>query len=217
MFVDIHQAFDRIPRQPLFDFLATQAVDPKLLALIAEWHSMTSYIIWHDHEQFEFGTGRGVRQGCRIAPTLWTSYTIAFFHTLARATSSEWVQRCITMFADDLHSGQTFHTAAQLWEAIQNLGHILDALEGMGLELALDKTFVLLHICGSNCRKITQQLMKRDRDGVYIEVPRHAKPVTKLRVKKHAKYLGVCVSTIILPNSSLCKLDFIQQNARLAD
>ena len=49
IFVDIHQAFDRIPRQRMFDFLQEQELNPAILALLAEWHSMTSYIIWVDH------------------------------------------------------------------------------------------------------------------------------------------------------------------------
>ena len=170
--------------------MATQACrSPSLLALIAEWHSMTSYIIWHDHEQIRiWHWTRSAAKDAALLQHFGPATPLPFFHTLAqRYQSSEWVQRCITMFADDLHSGQTFHTYrtacgrhhSKIWAII------LDALEGMGLELALDKTFVLLHICGSNCRKTSrQQLMKRDRDGVYIEVPRHAnKPVTKLRVK----------------------------------
>ena len=56
-FVDVHQAFDSIPRQKLFDFLATQNLSPAILALLAEWHSMTSYIIWHDNQPYEFSTG----------------------------------------------------------------------------------------------------------------------------------------------------------------
>ena len=194
MFVDIHQAFDRIPRQRMFDFLQQQNLNPAILALLAEWHSLTSYIVWHDQAPHEFQTGRAVRQGCRIAPTLWTSYTIALFQELAQHTSVSWVQRCVTMFADDLHSGQIFRSAAQLDAALRGLGCILDAVEAMGLELSLDKTHVLIHICGTNCRKTIQRIVRTDGDGSYIEVPRAHGVLSKLPVKKQAKYLGVCVS-----------------------
>ena len=135
-----------------------------------------------------------MRQGCRIAPTLWNCYTLALFCEIARTVGAEWVQACVTMYADDLHSGQIFRSAEQLDSAICNLGHILDAIETLGLEISLQKTFVLLHICGTNCRKAFQRVVHHDRDGPYIQVPRCGKPPSKLRVKMKAKYLGVCVS-----------------------
>ena len=194
LYVDVHQAFDRIPRQPLFDFLRTLDIDTGLLALIAEWHSSTEYLIWHEQAAHPVQTGRGVRQGCRIAPTLWLSYTLALFREVSNRVSSEWVRACLTMFADDLHAGETFTTAAQLHTAIQNFGHLLDAMEHMGLMIALDKTFVLIHICGTNSRSIRKQVIQTDQIGQFIEVPRANGTKTKLRIRHHAKYLGVTLN-----------------------
>ena len=194
LYVDVHQAFDRIPRQPLFDFLHSQHIDPALIALLAAWHSDTEYVIWNPPTAHPLPTGRGVRQGCRAAPTLWLSYTLALFHAVAERTSQQWLQDCLTMFADDLHTGEIFRSTDQLRAAIHRIGLVLDAMEEMGLTLALDKTFVLLHICGTNCRTIKKQIIQHDHQGPYLEVPRVGKSPTRLRIRTQAKYLGVTVS-----------------------
>ena len=116
------------------------------------------------------------------------------FQKLAALTSRTWVQKFVTMFADDLHSGQIFRSASQLDAALRNLGMLLDVVETMGLELSLDKTQVLIHICGSNCRQTIKRIIHHDRDGPYIELPRVAQAMSKVRIKKQAKYLGVCIS-----------------------
>ena len=194
MIVDVHQAFDRVPRQPLFSYLARQGVDQGLLALIAEWHCQTEYILWHEQCAHAIPTGRGVRQGCRMAPTLWLSYTLALMQEISSRTSEQWVKDHVTLFADDIHTGEAFYSKQQLLDSIRKLGCLLDALEYLGLSVSLDKTFVILHICGTNCRSIRKQVIRQDAQGQYIEVPRaHGHP-TRLRVKIAAKYLGVQIS-----------------------
>ena len=194
MFIDVHQAFDRIPRQPLFDFLQTQGVDEGLIALLAEWHSCTEYVIMSDQTPHAVPTGRGVRQGCRAAPLLWQSYTLAMFHEISLRTSVSWVQTCLTMFADDLHTGEICHSAEQFVQALRRIGHLMDAMEHMGLTISLDKTFALIQICGTNCRKFRSSLIKTDALGQYLDIPRADKTFTKLRIRSKAKYLGVCVN-----------------------
>ena len=194
MFIDVHQAFDRIPRQPLFDFLKSQGVDEGLLALLAEWHSHTEYVILSEQTPYAVATGRGVRQGCRAAPLLWQSYTLALFHEISLRTTVNWVQSCLTMFADDLHTGEICHTAEQFVQALHRIGHLMDAMEHMGLTISLDKTFAIIHICGTNCRKFRSQIIQMDALGPYLNIPRADKTITKLRIRSQAKYLGVCVN-----------------------
>ena len=194
LIVDVHQAFDRVPRQPLFNFLTTLNIDPGLVALITEWHCHTEYILWHEQQAYAIPTGKGVRQGCRIAPTLWISYTVALLQEIAARTSTQWVRDHVTLFADDIHAGLAFFSSQQLLDSISGLGHLLDALEHLGLTISLEKTFVILHICGTNCRSIRKQIVKQDSQGMYIEVPRAQHLPSRLRVKTTAKYLGVQIS-----------------------
>ena len=193
MYLDVHQAFDRIPRDKLFDFLWTLDIDPRILTLMTAWHEGTSYALWINQAFHEVHTGRGVRQGCRAAPTLWNVFTLAIFHYLAGQISEEWVKSCLTLFADDLHVGEVFYSAQQLSDALERLGLLLDGLEYHGLTISLDKSYVILYITGTNCRQTKKSILQRDQDGEFVWIPRAHGPASKLRVRSTAKYLGVTI------------------------
>ena len=53
------------------------------------------------------------------------------------------------MFADGLHCGETFTSESALDQCLARLGIVLDAMESMGLELSIDKSYVLLRISGT--------------------------------------------------------------------
>ena len=194
IFLDATQAFDTVPRQELFDFLATLPVDQNLVHILGAWHSETEYIFQAGTDFIKVGTGRGVRQGCRSAPLLWTCYTLNLFYKLSQKYGDTWVQECITTYADDIHSAEIFKSSQQLFTAIHRIGTLLDVLEEMGLKLSLEKTHVLLAISGTNCRVILRQLVKKGPNGPYIAIPRADGTFTNLPIKPTAKYLGVVVS-----------------------
>ncbi|CAL1155252.1 unnamed protein product [Cladocopium goreaui] len=54
--LDATRAFDRVPRQPLFDFIHTLPVDQRLVVLLTAWHSHTAYVIEHDGQAATVGT-----------------------------------------------------------------------------------------------------------------------------------------------------------------
>ncbi|CAE7802495.1 unnamed protein product [Symbiodinium sp. CCMP2592] len=73
--------------------------------------------------------GRGLRQGCRISPLVWSMATIVLLHDLGdRIGDHHWVRAMITAFADDIHGGELITTTAQLDKLLINLGHLLDVL-----------------------------------------------------------------------------------------
>ncbi|CAL1139466.1 unnamed protein product [Cladocopium goreaui] len=137
--LDAPKAFDMVPRQPLFDFLSSLDINQDLVAILAMWHSNTSYIVSQGTTTAAVGTGKGVRQGCRAAPVLWSSYTLDLFIRLSRKLGPEWVKKQLTMFADDLHSCDCFLNETELQLALKRIGVLLDVIEEMGLTLALDK------------------------------------------------------------------------------
>ena len=121
VFLDLRKAFDVLPRQRLFDFMRQLPIDQRLVQLIAASHSSTPYVLFHDHEYHSIPTGRGVRQGCRIAPILWATYMQLMLQLAGDQISPAWVQETLTLFADDLHQGTLFRSESQLREALNHL------------------------------------------------------------------------------------------------
>ena len=203
VFLDLRKAFDVLPRQRLFDFMGQLPIDQRLVQLIAAWHSSTSYVLFHDHEYHSIPTGRGVRQGCRIAPILWATYMQLMLQLAGDQISPTWVQDTLTLFADDLHQGTLFRSELQLREALVHLGLLMDILESLGLQISYEKTIIVLSIAGSNARRVKASLLKRDHSGYFVEIPRGNGTLTKLPVKNSAKYLGICASYSMFEMQSL--------------
>ena len=194
IFLDIQRAFDQLPRQALFEHLDTLHDQPELTTLMAQWHSQTDYCLEHSGESTLVPTGCGVRQGCRAAPLLWNSFLDQMFRTLAQKISPEWVKQTLTAFADDIHQGSVFRSSQQLMTEMTRIGMLLDTLESMGLTLSLEKSFILLEIAGSHCRKIRNRLLQYEGSHAFVDIPRANGRSSRIPVKRSADYLGTCLS-----------------------
>ena len=194
IFLDIEKAFDQLPRQDLFAHLDTLHSETALTTILAKWHSRTDYCLEQTGSSILVPTGCGVRQGCRAAPILWNCFLDKYFRTLAAATSPDWVKSKVTAFADDIHQGSVFTSSQQLQLEINRIGLTLDILESMGLSLSLEKSFILLEIAGSHCRKVKASILKYDGKHAYIEIPRADGSMSRIPVKRSAAYLGTCLS-----------------------
>ena len=191
LFLDVSKAFDMISRGPLFQYLRSLPICQRTVSLLAEWHSHASYHIQGGHNSLEIPIGKGVRQGCRAAPILWSCFTQMLFDLLSETVGAQWVNETITMFADDLHCGQVFHSPLELTAALARLGQLLDGLEKLGLEISYSKSVIVLAIGGTNCRRLKHQVIRMGSDGPYVRIPRKNGTFSTLPVKLTASYLGV--------------------------
>ena len=69
--LDLSKAFDRLPRSKLEEALQRINVHPDLIQLI----------LYKDDYTSEIHTNSGIRQGCGLAPLLWTAYTLLTLET----------------------------------------------------------------------------------------------------------------------------------------
>ena len=189
--LDASRAFDMVPRQGLFQFLGTLDINQDLVALLAIWHSNTSYIITQGNTSSSEGTGRGVRQGCRAAPVLWSCYTLDLFYRLSHQLGTEWIKKNLTAFADDLHSSDCFLNEHELNMALWRIGILLDTLEDMGLILSLEKSLAIISTGGTNCREVIRRTIHVDAKGPHLLIPRAQGRTSRLPVCSHTKYLGI--------------------------
>ena len=86
LFIDIRRAFDHLDRKLLFEHMTTLPVPDSLIQLLHMWHDGTTYLLSQGDNTVTVPTTRGVRQGCRGAPTLWNTYVDRFFRELADKT-----------------------------------------------------------------------------------------------------------------------------------
>ena len=191
MFIDISRAFDEIPRQPLFDHLRTLPINQDHVTILGQWHSNTEYITNHDGQFVNHPTKCGIRQGCRAAPVLWTGFTNLLFEALSHELDPAWIKRTVTIYADDIHSGDQFFSEQELRNLLQHFGTLLDVIERHGLHISLNKSMLLISFGGTSYRRLQHDLVQRGDQGFFILIPRADGSSSKLPVQKTASYLGV--------------------------
>ena len=124
-------------RQAIFDHLQTLSTPEHLIQLVASWHEGTNYNLVFRGETTSIRVGRGLRQGCKIAPLLWVTFMDLFLQQLAALVGFPWIMECLTIYADDVHVGCQFLSEFSLHTHLTNIGHALDVIERMKLFLVV--------------------------------------------------------------------------------
>ena len=117
--LDLSKAFVSISRHHLFSGMADLGVRPDCLQLLYEWHRGTHYDIQHKGFATSIPVFKGVRQGCKAAPFLWCCFTTILLNKLASRTSWEWVNRYVTVYADDFLVHQAFQSLDDFSEFVR--------------------------------------------------------------------------------------------------
>ena len=89
LFVDLHKAYDSVPREALWCALRKYGVPDCLVDLVRSFHDgMVASVVVGGEQAPSFQVRNGLRQGCTIAPTLFTLY----FELVIRC----WLSHCDT-------------------------------------------------------------------------------------------------------------------------
>ena len=99
VFIDFTKAFDTVSREALWSVLKKFGCTDKVVNLVRELHDgMQAKVVQGKDISSEFAVTNGVKQGCVLAPTLFSLYLTAMLHVAFK----------------DIHKGvyiQTRHTA----------------------------------------------------------------------------------------------------------
>ena len=142
-------------------------------------------------------TRKGIRQGCRAAPCLWTVFISVLMMDIEQHIFPQFLLYCITIFADDLCSHQIFHNEEDFLDLIKAFGTLLDLIEAANLEVNLAKTTVTLRMRGQMMHKLQRRFIVRTQYGTFLKIPRADGTHTRIRLVRSFKYLGVVFHTTI--------------------
>ena len=187
--LDVSMAFDRVPRLVLEEALLQMRMAEDLVALIINWHIDTTYC----SGDIAINANRGVRQGCVAAPLVWIVYTMLLMQKLALYIPLVCVLAWLTMYADDMHWGQTFKSESELREVLHLIRSFLDFLAIFGVVVNMQKSAILLHVRGRRAAKWRAKLLRSDQGQRVFRLPAISKDDQCLQiplVKEHT-YLGV--------------------------
>ena len=186
------QAFDRADRKLLVQALAFLEVPNDLVDIILRWVQNTHFHIEKAGHCVSYHSSSGIRQGCKLSPTLWCCMSVFVLHKLDQCFDAAWCLEHLLGFADDVHMRWEFQTCEGLQQARREAGVALSLLEDLGFDLSLDKTVCLLKAEGTKVphllRKIVRKQTKPPGKQLIID------STWTLPLKPHHVYLGAMIS-----------------------
>ena len=154
--VDLSKAFDMVDRQKLGRALALAGVEPCLVQAVLELHRRAKYQVNSGPYSTTVGTARGIRQGCTLAPTLWTILSAQLIIDLAQKVG-ESAFTAFTAFADDQVGHWNIQNPEEIATVDRQVATFLQILEDYGLKINPDKSKLLVRLQGTRAKSVIKK------------------------------------------------------------
>ena len=196
--LDLSQAFDTVSRQDILDQLQALSVEPSLVSLVHGLHHSSKYRLHAQGGYTEVETTTGIKQGCKLAPTLFSVLTGRLLHMLIDTFGLDAVQQHLTGYADDISVHKTIRSRRDLKLAHDLIQALLEAVGRLRLRVNPAKCSIMVRLSGTEAPSVTRrhtcwlpdasgELKKHWRIG-----PNKAYPA--FRQEGQIKYLGIIIS-----------------------
>ena len=161
---------------------------------VSSWYSEVRYFVKHLGWEKCVHASQGVRQGCLLAPLLWSLCTGYLLVSLQQVVSPEWVAQSITGYADDFHASDRVKSYQDLENAEYRFGSLLDVLADANMCINQKKSAILLRVRGSFAQRwLRHHQLKRD-TGPHLRIRTPKGRQYEFPLKEHHVYLGVKIS-----------------------
>ena len=191
--LDLTSAFDMVSRDLLIQSLIDHWVPGVLINAVQQLHREARYVFRTPTQTGSIITTNGIKQGCRAAPTLWVSLTILILEHLIQKRSLDWVQRILTLFADDFCGCWLIRSTADFEQIIRDLALLIETLELFKLKINLQKTALLLHLKGKGARKLLEKYTFLKAGERYLRVSASGTE-RHVHIKASHTYLGTVIA-----------------------
>ncbi|CAE7434886.1 Dcun1d2, partial [Symbiodinium sp. CCMP2456] len=121
------------------DALIFAGVAPELMDLILHIHRQSSLLIQHKEHDIPIALHSGVRQGCGLAPALWSIFICYALHLL----SARIPLTSLTAFSDDILAQWDIDTPDEALKALRDTAFIIDTLHDLGMNVSDAKTVII--------------------------------------------------------------------------
>ncbi|CAE7579178.1 unnamed protein product [Symbiodinium sp. CCMP2592] len=196
--LDLSSAFDLMDWRLLDKALLASEVPAELRHQIMSWHSEISYVLTHLGHTAKVEAQRGLRQGCKLAPLLWTLALAQIYRELLAEgdplLTAPWLEQSSTIYADDIHLKDTVQTTRELDDMVYRFSKILDALAAHGMVINSAKSALLLRHKGSFIRGWLRRHLIPKPEGDLLRFRSPLGTVYEIPLRDHHTYLGIRIS-----------------------
>ena len=188
--VDMSKAFDMVDRRRLREALELAAADPFFIDLVGKLHVEAFYEMTASDQTFSVATKRGIKQGCKLAPSLFAFATFLLNREVGEHCDIEALKQILTMYADDTLLQMHFEDLPQLQEALRLCDLLLDQLMELGFKVNPEKSALLLQLHGGSAQQIRNKLILTKKGEKYVQLPSGR----LIALKTQVPYLGIIIS-----------------------
>ena len=195
---DLSQGFDTVSRSEILSLLDELGADPSLQHLIHALHNTSKYRLHSQGDHRDVETTTGIKQGRKLAPTLFSVLTGRLLHALISIFGWDTVQKFFTGYADDFTMHRVICSQADLAAGHKLILRLLDAVNALKLKVNQAKCAMLVKLSGREAPSVLQKhtCWLPDTDGVFQRhwrLGRH-KSWPAYRWEAQIEYLGIQIS-----------------------
>ena len=188
--VDMSKAFDTVDRVRLRESLEEANTDPFLVEVVGMLHIEALYDMTASDTKFSVATKRGIKQGCKLAPSLFAFVTGLLYRKLASQLNQDELARLLTMYADDILLQSHFDSLDALTRALDCCDLLLDQLTALGFRVNPTKSALLLQLHGGSAVTARRMLMRTMAGNKFVSLPSGR----LISYKTQVPYLGIILS-----------------------
>ena len=191
--LDLEGAFDSVPRPKLAESLRRLTAPEDLIHLAMEFYSDARYHTRVGEHKGHVTTTCGIKQGCTLAPYLFVAHTLAILEDIQARVGGDWVQTCVTFFADDALGCWNIHSLSELRKAFADIQAIIDVFNEQGMTLSNDKSVVLYDLRGRDAGKFLARRKVRKHQQQHFHFHQRGQDLW-VPIKKSHEYLGTIIA-----------------------
>ena len=191
--LDLEGAFDSVPRPKLAESLRRLDAPEDLIHLAMEFYSDARYHTHIGEHKGHVTTTCGIKQGCTLAPYLFVAHTLAILEDIHVRVGGDWVQTCMTFFADDALGCWNIHSLPELRKAFADIQAIIDVFNEQGMTLSNDKSVVLYDLKGRDAGKFLARRKVRKHQHQHFLFHQRGQDLW-VPIKKSHDYLGTIIA-----------------------
>ena len=188
--VDMSKAFDMVDRVRLREALEASVADPFLIEVVGLLHIKALHRMTASDAAFDIATKRGIKQGCKLAPSLFAFATGLLYRQIQQHIDAETLARLLTMYADDILLQSHFDKWSDLETALELCDRLLDHLSELGFKVNPGKSALLIKLHGGSASTVRKRLFRTEKGTKYITLPSGRLVSHKTQVP----YLGIILS-----------------------
>ena len=188
--IDLTQAFDRANRDLLEKALIHIGVPVELRSVLLQWVHAGHYVVTCEGHRRRFDTTQGIRQGCKLSPSLWNCILIYVTHILEQQLGTQFCAKHLIGFADDKLFKWSFTQLSEVQAALSEASCVIHTLRDLGLQVSKDKTVVLFALAGSQSTAYRRKVVRKIDGKAHLRL----QPDLTIPIKAQHIYLGAIIS-----------------------